>query len=796
MYINIVPDLCLESQEINRLIQSLDEKGFRELFLQNSISFGLFNNSSNGSWPNFQISQGTNIGTIKNEEGFAVDKDGLIIYRKATDNIDLANDSNWYWIKAAHQYDVREISYQVSVDIHGNLSAPGGNLTEILRGLPNNPSWVTFQGASLNTSEYQVVEVIDDENAVLQGNFLAESNLYLVVRGSFTPGITIPTGSKYPFQYDGCLLTLVQEVSLNTPPALTSGKEFLIARVKRTGSNITIQDKRQLNVYQSKDGYFLSSVAQSSNPLIGIESSRYNNIRSTRAENIVYLAWGMRSSNWTIDSSTNRVTIIGGNGGKYKSTADFTDGDFDGWRIYTKSGKYSTVKQSSISALQINLILDTLNVDEYTDTTQEIHVVPPVEKIEIIAKVPAGQSTLTEKRFEFNINEGEVKILLPVYASTACQYVISYRYKNFLGYSQETLIPDDNAVGYFIETAFNPAGVLIGTAKQTYTSGVITLIENGSSYANIIDTLVSGDIAGVEYLALDNSNPVVDFVVGTRRNYVVITNDNDTSIADGGGPTFTLTGNIYLNFRTDQPGGGIPKNGNEFFLRFYGNYNLNGFSIYLTEDYVSPGNVGHILFQISSTSSYYQDQIANDNLCFRVKFDGNQWLVPNALIHVVDNSVNSNALQSSAVTTAKIAASNVTLSKLDTSTVDTRYALVTQGLWTNVPLNSGAGWQNITRTLQVRQCSLTNLVHLRGDVNSGITSIGAASVIGTLPLAFRPADVVVFNTVVAPQGSSVGYACTLTIATTGDITFATDSGNYGQIIHPVRFWGLSFWQDA
>lgn len=631
MYINIVSDLFLGSHELNRLVQSLDEKGFRRLLLQNTLSFGIVHKDiEDGVWSNFRVEQGTNAGTIKHAQGFAIDINGQIIYKAATDNISLTNDNAWYWLKIKHAYSTKEIG-TVSVDRNGNLTGVGTEFTKILRGLPNNPTRIKFDGAVLNTAEYDLVEVISDTSATLAGNFSSETDLTLVVVGSFTPDVVIASENKHPFQYDGCTMTLVAESVLNTPPALVTDEEFVIARVRRNGATITIEDKRNLAIFRTKPDFDLHSSSTNDNALIGVEAVKFNHNNTPRDKNLVYVAWGMRSSNWTVNSSTNTVTILGGLGGKFKTTADFTDGDFDQWRLYTKNGKYKIIRQSSVAALQINLVIDGLDPDDFSDTTQELHIVPNCEEIEIIAETGA-ESELPEVRMAFPVNQGFVKIPLVVYSDPTCEYIIKYRYKNFKTYTQETLIPNDVASGYLLESAFDVDGDQINSNRQTYSNGTITLTLASNAYTNRLDAVETGDLFGIEYLPIDTgTTPVMDFVVGTRRREVIITNDDDLDESDADfGPPYTFTDNCWINLRTDLPTAGL-RNGNGFMIHIRGTFDLDIYSFRIVQDYINAGDTGIELYRIEQLDLRHTEELYSthyqSNLSFHCFWDGDRWAV-------------------------------------------------------------------------------------------------------------------------------------------------------------------------
>lgn len=605
-YLKVSPDLFVGDIELNRLIKSLDSDGFRKLFLKNSISFGVFDNSIDGDFDNFLVQSGTNVGSIKHNEGFAVDENGLIIYRAATDNIALTNDNLWYWIKIAHAYSSTELG-TVSIDISGNLTGVGTEFLSILRGT-NNAVRVAFVGSSLNTAEYEVNEVISNTSAVLSGDFLSESNLQLKVIGAFTPDISVPSGSKEPFQYDSCTFSIVAEVVSETPPTLASG-EYVIARVKRNGAAVVIEDKRSLNIYKDKADYITSNIIDVANPLIGIESISFDHSSQTRTENVVALQWAFNSYNWTIDTNTNKITLNAGSGGKFKTTADFTDGDFDGWRVYDLAGTYSIVQSSYKSGFQINLILATLEPTKFATLGELITVTPDFEEIQIkCSPVGSGIDTLY-RIFDCAINGGGRVFNLPVFAATV-DYVITYRYKLLNSYGEFRDIPADVTNGYTNENG--------GTT--TYASNTITLIQANNAYTN----LVTSDAVGVEYVLIDTTgNPVTDFIVGTRKHHVVITNDPDIAVTDSDyGLTYSLTANAFLNLKTTTPDS--LKNGDSFLIEFRGDYDLNGFQFTIVQDYINAGSTGHPLHILTQDEL---DEGAFNNLLFKLTFNGDNWTV-------------------------------------------------------------------------------------------------------------------------------------------------------------------------
>src|SRR5690606_24894074 len=381
------------------------------------------------------------------------------------------------------------------------------------------------------------------------------------------------------------------------------------------GTDVEIQDKRN-SIFKTTSNYFVKNLDKAANPLIGVESVKWDSTLSTRDKNIIEVAWGMRSSNWTIDSSLNRVTIIGGQGGKFKSTGDFTTGDFDGWRIYTKDGSYSIIKQSTLSATQINLTLDVLDPDKYSDTTQQLLIVPNVSEVSIIIKADSGDSTtLPNNKFSYPVNTDVAKIHALVYKSPSCNYVVQYQYKHIKDYSAILTIPSDNESGYLTETSFNSDGSLKPIEDQvrnTYTSsatvGFITIVLASNAYSNRIASIETGDLFGFEDHDLDNANPVISLEVGTNPLNQRI---NPTII--------TFTTEHYINLKTISAGAG-----NKFWIEIQADITLSGQTYKVVQDYVNAGNPGTELLDIDQ---FLIDQAADENLLLKCTFDGTNWEV-------------------------------------------------------------------------------------------------------------------------------------------------------------------------
>lgn len=550
MDISFVPELFLEVVELNRFKQSLGEEGFMNVLRKHSTSFGLIKNIKNNDFENAKVERGKNTSlnqkTLRIKAINAFDRDGLHLHSQDRENIIVPADGKWYWVKIKHKYNILEKG-TVSISVSGDLVGVGTEFTKVLRGMPNFPSRIKFANSIHNIVEYDVLEVIDDEHAVLMhptvastgiATFEIEENLKYSVVGTFTPGVPIPNKNKNPFKYDDVEIELIEEQDDNISPLKIQDKEFYIARVRIENDDIVIQDKR--NEVWSDNGFyeFLKKIQNISNPLIGVESIKWQNNLSPLNENIVEIGWGMRSENWAIDASKNIITLFGSaRGGRFKSVDEFTNGDFDGWRIYTPNGVYHKVISSIKQGQAINLTLDRLDVDNFsydggkTFVNEEFErgwvlVVPDVEEIELLFTPDIedeNENCVVSYVYPINTLVGRCRVEL--YKEDSCLYNIKYRYKNNYQYSSWNNLPSDSK-GYFAEISFNNQGVLkreddrvLKPYISDFSQGYIEVIASPNSYSKTIGTIFKGDKIGVETISSFEGVQTHELVVSKSKRY-------------------------------------------------------------------------------------------------------------------------------------------------------------------------------------------------------------------------------------------------------------------------------------
>lgn len=392
--INFVPNVFLESQELTKFQKFIFENGYEQQIKNQTIQYGVVKNELlDPDFENFLIKDGGEIGGLKALEvgnGFIIAKENStdeikFVRNRLFNKFLIPSDGNWYWIKVSPLKRKIELG-KVSIDEQGNLIGTGTKFLESLRGQPNFPSkirffkieesdYLTFNPSSLNSNEYEVLEVVNDEEAIIQGSFSNETELYYEIIGTFTAGYIVPENDKGVFRYDDCLLEIIEETSIDgTPlkPTYESGEEFLICRFKYDEVNgLEIQDYRY-EIYKSKSDYELEYISDTPLRNIGVVRSRFDNINTVRTHSLIEIEWGFFASSYTIDESERKISINGGSGGVFKTPNDFVSGDFDGWNLlvlgntktnyndnfYSKIEKLFKVRNSTKNGTSIDLFIE------------------------------------------------------------------------------------------------------------------------------------------------------------------------------------------------------------------------------------------------------------------------------------------------------------------------------------------------------------------------------------------------------------------------------------------------------
>lgn len=629
-YIKFVPDLFLEVEELSRLTKSLDADGFRKALLQDSVSFGLIKTDKDSAFTNGKVERDTDnsLGqkTIKIGAIAGVNSTGQFITSEAIASLPIPADNNWYWLKVKHQYSSQEKG-KVSIDPSGNLIGVGTEFTKLLRGQPNFPSTVKFINSNNNVLEYEVLEVIDDTHAILvypglngsDSVFLSEDNLYYQVVGTFSEGVSVPNDNKFPFQYDSATIELVLEVTDNVRPSYTVSQEFYLARVSVQVGNLIIQDKR-IEYWESKGSKKVIDISRSANPLVGIEAVKWQNAFNGGDKNIVQLAWGMRSKNWSVDSSQNIVTLFGSSiGGSFKTTDDFTNGDFNGWRLYSPNGNYRKVVSSIKQGSAINLYLDVLDVDDYstdggdTFTAKELLCVPNADTVEVkFTAHPSDSVANVDELYSWPINTPLAEALVTAYKDDTSFYNVQYRYKALKEFTEWTPIASGE---YFTEVSFDEDGNILATGDRvlfTYTShptnGFVQIKLSPDSLFRFKNKVYKGDVIGVQTITTFTSGQVLQLQVGISDRYQYIKG------------AISLSDDVFISLSNLNA-----VEGNEFTLHFNCSaLNLGSKKIYIVDN-LATGSPS--IIKAITQADAYQMLNQDNGISIKCTFDDNgHWI--------------------------------------------------------------------------------------------------------------------------------------------------------------------------
>ncbi len=626
--LNIVPELMFEKNELLRMGKFTTEDIYNNL-KNGSDSFGVIRNRiADSPFNNFKVTSGTNVGTIALPvKSYAIDKDGLMITQELFDNVDIPDNGITYHVVISHQYSRLEVGL-VNISADGILTGSGSLFTEVLRGQPHFPTKIKFYGSAVNTGEYQVVEVGNNVNAILAGQFVAETDLRYSVIGTFSPTSVIPVDDREIYRYDSCLFRIIDDTAF-LAMTLIEGKEFKICTVVNNSGVIEINDYRN-NIYISLDKSFIDAKAGMlntdgdviPNPLIGVESIKWDNAFSTKDKNEVIIAWGFRCSNWVVEPSLRKITFTDGEGGKYKTSAQFVTGDFNGWRLYNKRGDYKIITTSVKSSTSINLIVESLSAADY-EAGEELFVCPDVEEVIIHTNYDLDEDETpvpqVQNSYAFPVNSKIGKIYLLVPSDSTYLYNIQYRYKRFNRYSELSLLPED-LIGFYNESSYTNGTLNANPVDRTrvpYTpidEGYIILTPNPAAYNALISSVITGDLFGLEYKELSNGTPQVNLYVGTDKGYQVFS-----------GTTLTLTADLFIILNSTKFDMSALANGNRFILHLLQFINPSTFNIRIVQDFVDPTD--YTLIRLLNNDDYKFLRVSNRGIKWEVVFDGANWVI-------------------------------------------------------------------------------------------------------------------------------------------------------------------------
>lgn len=463
--LKIVEDIFLEQVELNKLVHFMREEGFERNQIHNTHNFGIIRNEfldPNNKWLRLETSN--TLGIAKLNAGYAYDKNNHRITLPSDILIDIPNDDKWYWLRIQHEYtSVEQGIVSIGGTNGGLMIGVGTKFKDLLRGQPNFPSKIRFIGSQNYNLEYEVLEVLDDGNVLIQGNFeQLEENLKFIVVGTFTPGYYPPSEDKDIFQYDFIKYELIQEGDDNQIPEVDENVQFLISRVKNKSGTLDIQDKRHISQYKTRAESLMNRISRTMNPLIAIEYVKKMNFNN----NIFYVVgfdWKFNIDNQNINTTACTTTITAGKGGSYKSIVDFKNGDFDGWRYYYENGDFSVVLNSiKNSDNTITLQLDALKENSGIG----IMVCPNADEIGVIFNFEIETNNPYSRDFKyFPINKQFPTAIFNENQLSELNQFCDVKWFCKSG-QVTTQVFEFNENEYYVEKAFDNDGKLVDLTKK------------------------------------------------------------------------------------------------------------------------------------------------------------------------------------------------------------------------------------------------------------------------------------------------------------------------------------------
>lgn len=468
MELNFANNLFLGKVELDFLKKSLQEKGFKRLFSSVVNSYGVVKLATDTSFDSMKLISGSSNGLISINPGLIIDKNQDVIELATTkvDAITVPSDSILYYVKISYaQSTVEEGTVDVSAT--GQLTGSGTKFLSTLRGLPDFPSKIKLNSAT-NTADYTIGSIASDTAAQLNiasGQLTAETGLKYQVVGTFTPGVTPSATERYPLKSDSFTVTL------QTTNSVTAGSEFILGTVQNDGVSTTIVDLRTTNLFQIIGSAGSTAIGNITNPILGIESLRYNGANDDKAYNQLRVGWGLSSEApfFSFNSTTNVVTVQVAVGGQWNSTTPtMTSGALNGWYLtHTNTGQSLKITSSSISGTNLLLGIETPATFPITGTIQ---ILPPVQGIEFLVTCSSQPSGSRRVYFPIhsmmsNLNSPSGGVI-PVVAGVA--NAIRWRYVSGLATGPLQNLPSGN---YLPESSFNDAGLQTATTTVAYTSG-------------------------------------------------------------------------------------------------------------------------------------------------------------------------------------------------------------------------------------------------------------------------------------------------------------------------------------
>ena len=239
--LKINEDQYLGKQELNRLVKFLGEGGVKLLAKMLITSYGVSLYESDS----LEVIAGTAGDKVTVTRGLAITNniDFINVPVNVIDALTIPADSVVRTIVVAHVFRTIEEGV-VTIASDGSLVGVDTKFTEVLRGEDSNTVLIRFPNSATNTSDYPILEVASDTNAIVNTAvaMTPEVGAAYEVVGSFTPNQVISPAQKIIYEYDS------YEIALRVGAAFTD--DVVLATAVNTGAGAIITDLRSTNLLQ------------------------------------------------------------------------------------------------------------------------------------------------------------------------------------------------------------------------------------------------------------------------------------------------------------------------------------------------------------------------------------------------------------------------------------------------------------------------------------------------------------------------------------------------------------------
>lgn len=401
--LNLSPNLFLEVNELNRMIKFIEDDGYKRLMKCLVKRFGIAQNEDNTLFKVSYKSGSEN--TVLINAGIAFDSELRAIVLKEDKEIEIPYPSELdskQWIVISHSSNNDEEG-TVKISKQGVVSGSDTKFLEVLRGQPNFPTKIRFN-SSINSEDYEVVEITSDTEAIISGDFTEESGLKYQVVGTFTPGFQPNDSDKTIYEYDSCDISIIE--SKDKP--VVEDNSFIIASVY-FDNGVNVDDLRIENLFNTE--------FKESNET-NIEENPFVALRRTSIVNDKFLdiqfEWGFKVKRFKlVTTSTNNIFNIIDGESKYISDNIIPDGIFNGWLLVNRKNMMNvTIDNNNNKSLYISKF----NPGIITGENDDFVVIPNFNNIEVEIKTTGTnyKDDDTSFFFRFSMENIRSRIIVPV----------------------------------------------------------------------------------------------------------------------------------------------------------------------------------------------------------------------------------------------------------------------------------------------------------------------------------------------------------------------------------------------